>query len=72
MVGLNSFLPICFTKAKCAIDASITSQFLACRFKNILTAPKALLYRAIERLLISFNRLRERLSMDTEECEYGI
>jgi hypothetical protein len=59
-------MPICFPLARCAVDAVITTQFLACRFKNIFTAPKALLYSAVEGLLISFNRLREKLNRDKE------
>jgi hypothetical protein len=72
VVGLGSYLPLCFRRVRCAIDATITSQFLSCRFRNILAAPKTLLYSAVERLLISFNRLRERLTMDAQGCEYGV
>ena len=55
-------MPVGFYHSRCAIDATITTQLLTCRFKNIVNTPKPLLYLAIEGLLISFNRLRERLS----------
>jgi pimeloyl-ACP methyl ester carboxylesterase len=72
ILGLNSFMPICFMESRCVIDAVITTQLLTCRFKNILTLPKPLLYCAIEALLIAFNRLREKLHKCRQSCEFEV
>jgi len=56
-------VPLYFSKSRCAADATVDTQLLACRGKDISCAPKSPLYSAISSLMISYNRLREKMNV---------
>jgi hypothetical protein len=68
LLWMDAFCPIFSIRAGCAVDCAVQTQLLKVRTRRMQLAPKNVLVGAVEQLLVSYNKLKNRVK---ERVSFG-